>query len=377
MLTLKGTAVNIHKPIIGRVSFSQVEKEDRSKTIVLNPDSAVQELSENAAIIFSNSSAIKANNVALIFDVDCANSLDEGDVVEIQPSGRIEVIYQRKSLHNQIFATSKCNSNCVMCPQPINIPEEDRTESNLRLISLIDRTTQELAFNGGEPTLLGPDLFRLILACKHFLPETSILLLTNARRFKDFDYTHVFSSICHPSITISTSLYGDNEIEHDYIVGSKGAFNESILGMLNLATFDNQIEVRIVIHKYTYKNLTGIAEYIYRNLTFVGHIAFMGMETIWQAKKNLNALWVEPDAFILVLKKAIHLLRQRRMSVSIYNMPLCLLPRELWQFARRSISDWKNVFDTDCIYACSVKNQCAGMFNSGVKTYKQYLKPIL
>ena len=375
MLTFRETSTNISKPLIGRVSFSLVEKEDRSKTIIINPNTPIHELNEYVALLFTNSINEKSEQIPIIYNVDCANSLDEGDVIEILPNGTIHVLYQVKSFHNQIFVTSKCNSNCVMCPQPINIQEENKTECNLRVISLIDKNTAELAFNGGEPTLIGTDLFRLILACKHFLPATSLLLLTNARRFKDFEYTHVFSSLCHPDLTISTSLYGDNEIEHDYIVGSKGAFNESILGMLNLATFGHPIEIRIVIHKYTYKNLVGISEYIYRNLTYVKHIAFMGMETIWQAKKNLERLWVEPNDFVFILMKAIRHLRQRGMNVSIYNMPLCLLPRELWQFARRSISDWKNIYDVDC-QSCSVINQCSGMFNSGLKTYKQYIKPI-
>jgi len=353
-----------------------VEKEDRHKTIIINPTAFIRDLNEYVALLFTNSFNQKSEQIPMIHDVDCVSLLNQGDVIEILPNGIINVLYQVQSFHNQIFVTSKCNSNCIMCPQPINIQEENKTESNLRLISLIDKNTKELAFNGGEPTLVGTDLFRLIFACKHFLPTTSLLLLTNARGFKDFEYTHVFSSLCHPDLTISTSLYGDNEIEHDYIVGSKGAFNEAILGMLNLATFGHPIEIRIVIHKYTYENLLGIAEYIYKNLTFVGHIAFMGMETIWQAKKNFGRLWVEPNDFVFILKEAIHHLRQRGMNVSIYNIPLCLLPRELWQFARRSITDWKNAFDADCIQGCSVKDQCSGMFNSGVKIYKQYIKPI-
>src|SRR3972149_3728974 len=346
MLTFRGTSTNINKPLIGRVSFSLVEKEDRHKTIIINPTAFIRDLNEYVALLFTNSFNQKSEQIPMIHDVDCVSLLNQGDVIEILPNGII------------------------------NIQEENKTESNLRLISLIDKNTKELAFNGGEPTLVGTDLFRLIFACKHFLPTTSLLLLTNARGFKDFEYTHVFSSLCHPDLTISTSLYGDNEIEHDYIVGSKGAFNEAILGMLNLATFGHPIEIRIVIHKYTYENLLGIAEYIYKNLTFVGHIAFMGMETIWQAKKNFGRLWVEPNDFVFILKEAIHHLRQRGMNVSIYNIPLCLLPRDLWQFARRSITDWKNAFDADCIQGCSVKDQCSGMFNSGVKIYKQYIKPI-
>ena len=262
-----------------------------------------------------------------------------------------------------------------MCPQPIDYNEGNLTEINLKLISLMDKSTTELAFNGGEPTLMGHNLFRLILTCKDLLPNTSLLLLTNGRKFSDFNYTHLYSSLLHPDITVSIPLYGDNDIEHDFIVDSKGAFDETIIGILNLASFGNPVEIRVVVHKYTYKNLLRISEYIYRNMTFVKHIAFMGLETTWRAKKNLELLWIEPEEVVGPLEEAIHYLAQRGVNVSIYNTSLCLLPKHLWTFTRQSISDWKNSFDSKCLL-CSLKNHCSGMFDSGVSFYREYLTPI-
>ena len=377
MLTLKGISINIDKPLLGRISFSPVES-DQSTTIVINPKLSKSILKGYVASIFSKANVdneLITGKIPIIYNISDISFLSAGDVVEIFPSGIINVIYQINSRHNQIFVTSKCNSHCIMCPQPIDRNERNLTEPNLRLISLMDKSTSELAFNGGEPTLIGDDFFRLILACKDLLPDTSLLLLTNGRKFSDFSYTHRYSSLLHPNITISIPLYGDNDIEHDIIVGSQGAFNETVMGILNLASFGHPIEIRTVIHKKTYKNLLRISDYLYRNMTFVNHVAFMGMETTWRAEKNLESLWIEPEEVVGPLDEAIHHLTQRDMNVSVYNIPLCLLPKHLWTFARQSISDWKNYFDPKCLI-CPVKNRCAGIFNSGLSLYGGYLKPV-
>ena len=84
---------------------------------------------------------------------------------------------------------------------------------------------------------------------------------------------------------------------------------------------------------------------------------------------------IEPKEAIQPLEEAIHYLIQRDMNASIYNIPLCLLPEKLWKFAKQSISDWKNAFDPKCQF-CLKKENCSGLFNSGIDFYGKYLKPI-
>lgn len=377
MLSFQGIPLSIYKPLLGKISFSPVDKVDRSSTIMVNPKSLKQEIEDYEAIILSSEDVdkkLKKSKIPVIYNVKRADNLNEGDVIEIVPNGLINVLYQVNSKHNILFVTSKCNSNCIMCPQPINTNEGNLTELNLNLIPLIDKSTSELALTGGEPTVIGYDLFRIILACKHLL-DTSLLLLTNARKFSDFEYARFYSSLRHPNITVGIAFYGDNDVEHDFIVGSRGAFNETVRGILNLASFSNPIEIRTVIHKYTYKRLLRISEFIYRNMTFVKHVAFMGLEILWRAKDNLELLWIEPEKVISPLEEAVHYFVQRGINVSIYNIPLCLLPESLWIFARQSISDWKKSFDLRCL-TCSVKERCSGMFDSGIDFYKKYLKSV-
>ena len=112
-----------------------------------------------------------------------------------------------------------------------------------------------------------------------------------------------------------------------------------------------------------------MAEYIFKNLPFVSWVAFMAMEDTGYAVKNDKAIWVEPVEYILQLCKATDILDQWRIPVSIYNIPLCLLPATHRKFAAQSISDWKTKY-IDVCERCAVKSNCCGLFATSKKTFK-------
>lgn len=87
----------------------------------------------------------------------------------------------------------------------------------------------------------------------------------------------------------------------------------------------------------------------------------MGLEVIGFAKPNIDALWIDPLDYADELENAVSLLATAGMNVSIYNHQLCTLPRSLWPYSRRSISDWKNEYARECEH-CSVQSQCGGFF---------------
>jgi len=46
--------------------------------------------------------------------------------------------------------------------------------------------------------------------------------------------------------------YSDVSTIHDYVVESDGAFDETIRGILNLKSYGQKVEIRIVVHRQTY-----------------------------------------------------------------------------------------------------------------------------
>ena len=268
-------------------------------------------------------------------------NLDNGDVVLLD-SGDFTTLYKAGSPHNSILATNRCNCRCVMCPQPPANDPENLLEYNLKLISLLDsKNTEYLGITGGEPTLLGADLIRLVRACREKLPQTHLALLTNGRKLKDLDFARDLVKAGFPNLILEIPLFADNDTEHDAIMGAKGSFYETIEGLYNLARLGQTVSLRTVLHSLTINRLTQYAEFIYRNLPFVVQVAFMGMETIGFAKDNLDQLWVDPYEYREQLSSAVKHLARRMVGVSIYNHQLCILPSDLWPYACKSITTWK------------------------------------
>jgi His-Xaa-Ser system radical SAM maturase HxsC len=307
---------------------------------------------------------------------DNLNSMSDGDVVMLLSDGTVNVLYEVNSAHNVIFATGRCNLKCLMCPQPYEEDKENLVLKNLNLIDMMDKkSTTNLAITGGEPTLLGDGLITILDACKKRLPQTRITLLTNGTKLSDIEYVKKIALINHPMLFFAIPLYSDVDLIHDEIVGVRGSFYKAIKGMYNLALLKQNLEIRTVIIKSNYERLENFAEYIYKNLPFSNHIALMGMETTGLARENIQMLWIDPFDYMNQLERAIKLLYRANMNLSIYNIQRCILPRHLWQFARKSISSWKNIYIEHCSI-CSEKNNCCGFFSTGGEFFSSHIKPI-
>ena len=286
-----------------------------------------------------------------------------GDVIELLPDRkRVRVRYRRGANANTLFATERCNSYCLMCSQPPRRVEDDwRVQDMLDIVSLVDRDASELGISGGEPTLLEEGLVDVLRACRDRLPDTRIHVLTNGRRFSVGGLADSVAALRHPGLTWGVPLYADVPSVHDYVVQSHGAFEETSRGLLVMASRGLAVEIRIVLTEPTVARLPMLAEFIYRHVPSAVHVAFMGLEPIGFALANRELLWVDPEDMELPLTRAVHYLADRDIAVSLYNLPLCVLPPTLRPFAARSISDWKQRY-LDVCKDCGARNRCAGFF---------------
>jgi len=100
----------------------------------------------------------------------------------------------------------------------------------------------------------------------------------------------------------------------------------------------------------------------------------MGMEIIGLARDNYDAVWIDPYEYRDELSQAIRVLSRADMNVSIYNIPLCLIEKKYWSFARQSISEWKNDYLQIC-ENCSVKSKCCGIFTTSGPHQSSYIIP--
>ncbi len=288
-----------------------------------------------------------------------------GDVIALSPGNSVvRVLYRRGSDSNLLFMTDRCNSLCLMCSQPPqDVDDRWHIEENLRLIDLMDPGEENIGISGGEPTLYRDGLLEILAKCKSVLARKSVHVLSNGRLFRDPSWIEALTSIDHPRLSWGIPLYADNARDHDYVVQARGAFSETLQGLYNLARASQIVEVRVVLSKQTTPRLPELAHYIFRNLPFVRHIALMGIESTGLARKHHEELWIDPLDYQDSLSQAIFFLHNRGMQVSIYNLPLCLVPPQLSRFARQSISDWKNLF-IDACQQCAAIEHCSGFFKS-------------
>jgi hypothetical protein len=119
-----------------------------------------------------------------------------------------------------------------------------------------------------------------------------------------------------------------------------------------------------VLHAVTAPRLRETCAWLARNLPFVDHVALMGLENTGFALANQDLLWIDPLDFQADPACGADMLRSAGVNVSIYNLPLCLLDRSVWDVALQSISDWKNGYLPECD-GCAARSRCAGFFSSG------------
>ncbi len=377
LLRTKGISRNVSEPLVGRVTRN-TDKLD-GNTFLISESELPEIPNKNfKGILTNNDFTEKDFAFPTVSKIPTFEHLTEGDIVAVGNDGNINTLYRVNSFHNTLLATERCNSNCLMCSQP---PRDKNDIPRLydihqKLIPLIPKDCVELGISGGEPTLMGELFFQTLETLKENLPETEIHVLTNGRSFAWHNIAERLAQIDYKRLMLGIPVYADYYKVHDYIVQAKDAFNQTILGLHNLARYNQRIEIRIVLHKQSIPRLTKLARFIYKNLPFAEHVTFMGLEYIGYTPHNIEKLWIDPHDYVEELGEAVNFLAGQGMNVSIYNSQLCVLPENLWKYCRKSISDWKNEYLPEC-KSCTKLNDCGGLFTWNLKKHSQHIKPFV
>jgi His-Xaa-Ser system radical SAM maturase HxsC len=375
----KGTPVHIPDFIVGKITRDACQS--GGHFILISTDEQAEMLSGEYLAVLTcrnqDSVVFAKEGTACVFNIPSLDHLEEGDVVSVGVDGNIRTLYRVNSFYNTILATERCNSNCLMCSQPPKDKNDIPVLYDIysRAIPLIPKDCFELTISGGEPTLMGELFFRLLELITAELPDTEIHILTNGRSFAWEHMAERLAMVNNPRMMLGIPLYADYYQVHDYIVQAKDAFNQTILGLHNLARYNQRIEIRVVLHLQSIPRLTRLAHYIYKNLPFAEHVTFMGLEYTGYTPHNIDKLWIDPYDYREELEEAVEFMAGQGMHVSIYNSQLCVMPENLWKYARKSISDWKNDYLPECL-ECSQLHACGGLFTWNLKKYSMHISPI-
>ena len=340
-------------------------EEQRSSIFVINDDAGV-------------SLSIAHPDVRAIAVPTKFSYLDAGDILGIHnKSGKFRSLFRSNSRHNSFLVTERCNNYCLMCSQPPKDIDDRWILDEIReSLLLIDKRTQTLTFTGGEPLSDWPEFTRVLENCRDELPNTAVQVLTNGRAFAKSEIVDAWRKVNHPKLIAAVPVYAAVDYVHDYVVQAKGAFDETILGILKLKDRGQRVEIRVVLHARTAPIIAETCRWFARNLPFVDHVALMGLENTGFAIANEAQLWIDPIDYRAALAEAVDLLVAANVNVSVYNLQRCVLAPSVWPYAVQSISDWKNAFIAEC-EPCTEKTRCAGFFSSGRPRRSKAITPIL
>lgn len=366
MKNSKGIPRGIEKTIVLRTTRKRkVHRKERGDTALVCED--VHYFKEGFCI--SPSPGDEKRKTLGLYGVpaDFVTLLREGDIVKVEPDGRITLLWETAARRNALFLTDHCNSRCIMCHQRLEEHPRHHHEEAKRTVSLLrSDTLPAFGITGGEPTLALDGLIDILDICRKRFPGASVQLLTNGRRFSDFQVVTRLIESSPRRLLFCIPLFADNDVEHDFITGACGSFEETITGIHHLVRYRRPIEIRVVILRQNAGRLRDLAHFLFWNFPFAVHVAFMAMETSGVAGNNLDEVWIEPVEYMEELGQAVLFLHQRMMNVSLYNLPLCLIPERIRPFARDSISEWKKTYVPEC-GGCREMEACGGFFATSVR----------
>lgn len=263
---------------------------------------------------------------------------------------------------------NRCNNHCLMCSNPFDyqlLENSDKYTFDLlksrwakRKILLDDN----LSLTGGEPTS-HPDFFKIISWLHSDYPYNKIVIASNGRMFSYLDFTKNLLKI--NNLKIEIAIHGYDAITHDFITRTKGSFAQAVKGIHNVIQLKNnsqEIEIRIIITKYTYKNLDKILEFIVNefDLNKIHNVVLIFVELEGQAQDNIHLIGLTYSEVMRVLPKVIERWSSKISDLRLYHFPLCVLPPKLWPYTFRTLRQEEVVFLPRC-NKCFYKKYCLGI----------------
>lgn len=290
--------------------------------------------------------------------------LNDFDVLEVFPDGTVDRYYDDSSEDNLFFITEKCNSNCVMCPSPDSSRKNGgswRADQLIYVAQHIPTDARHFTITGGEPFMIGREIFSFFECLRERFQDTEFLVLTNGRALAINSYYMEIENALPYNTLFGIPLHASNAALHDHITRATGSFIQTVTGIRNLISLKIPVELRIVVNKINVEDLANLARFIAKELPEVDHVSIMAMEMTGSAYTNRNIIWISYKDSFYYVRKAVDIFIENAINVRLYNYPLCTVLPEYWTLCRKSISGRKIRYQDVCS-ECKMKDSCGGIF---------------
>lgn len=289
---------------------------------------------------------------------------EHGDVVYADGRGKVRVALSQSANANTLLVTERCDNLCLFCSQPPRNVNDEILFAYAAQAIIAFNSKKVIGISGGEPLLIPKYILNFFKVLNQFGNKTPLHILSNGRAFSKKSFVDDFYKMnTERFVMVGVPLYGTSSKVHDKLVQSKGAWSETIAGLINASNAGIEIELRIIPTQLNYTEISSIIELALSCFNRIASISIMSLEQTGWAKKNWSELYIAPSAYHEELVKSCLMGKRFGVDVSLFNYPLCHIPKEVHHYAKKTISDWKNVYEEAC-FSCALKNDCGGFFTS-------------
>ncbi len=260
----------------------------------------------------------------------------------------------------------RCNNNCIFCYACLEEDERGKELSTEEFISIIDsypENVKTISFTTYEPTLR-KDLFSILKYTRKKLPNVELHLVTNGRRFGNEAYAKKFCKLGLGNVNVSIPIHSHDSKVHDELTRVAGSFEQTMNGIKNLIKHNQgyNLEIRVLVHRFNYKNLKQILEFINKDFPKIDRIVLVYIAITGEAMKNCKRLELGLSELQPYLADALDTADTKK--IELYQFPLCILPERHWGSNRgMTIPEEDTIFPQKCD-KCIVKSQCSGLWKN-------------
>lgn len=293
----------------------------------------------------------------------------------------------------------RCNHHCYFCPcgnNAIKTPAASVDELLKAIdIGIKEKNITHITLSGGEPTL-HPAFHEILAHCVD--KGLKVGILSNGDTFSDPENVEMFfADLKNAPVSITTAIHSIHPDKHDRVTGSKGSFERTVTGLLNVMSFGMNVTVKQVISKWNYQELPQFIDFCYG--TFGPHVSatLCGMDFCGMKPDQIDNVAISYKSIGPYLEKALNYvvsLRTRFRAFphfSVADIPLCCVDPCYWNFflkvsrgelsqysaprgkdgsvtSSRSVINSCDIFFSDC-KACSVNDYCPGVWRTAYEFF--------
>ncbi|KKU43871.1 MAG: His-Xaa-Ser repeat-associated downstream radical SAM protein [Parcubacteria group bacterium GW2011_GWA2_46_7] len=279
---------------------------------------------------------------------------------------------------------NQCNNHCVMCTNSLSFQSEKESvpyafkSIKQRWVRRAMGPEDVISFSGGEPTI-HPEFFEIIHWFRAEYPKRTIVVVSNGRMFSYLQFTRNILKISN--ILFEVALHGYDEKSHDSVTRAPGSFRQTVQGIHHILRHkkaSQELEIRIVVTKLTYKHLGKILSFVEKEFGAqkIRDIALIFIEMEGQAQDNARVVGISYEKVKKYIESAVHDWSSSFRELRLLHFPLCTIPQILWPYAWRTLREEEVTFLSRCA-SCLMKKYCLGIHKDYISIMgKGEFKPV-